>query len=313
MAPEVAICITTFRRPDGLKRLLQSIDQLTFTRGAPPGITVIVVDNDAAGPLEASHPDLRSWTRWPLDYRVEPRRGVSHARNAALRAAGKDVDFIAFVDDDEWVSAVWLEALLEMQRRVNCTVVQGPVLPVFENEPLPWMALGRFYEVGPFENGKPIAYGATGNCLIRKEAIDALGLTFDMRFNLSGGEDLEFFDRLSRAGHTIVAASEAIAYEWVPAARMRFGWVMRRGFRTGHSLGLISIARGSPRGYANRIAKSAGRLLKGLAELSILGIFDRVRAVRGAVNVAWAVGTLAAFAHVKVDHYGAPAVNSQGR
>ena len=44
-APRVCLCVPTFRRPDGLRKLLAHVEQLNY---AGP-IDVIVVDNDAEG------------------------------------------------------------------------------------------------------------------------------------------------------------------------------------------------------------------------------------------------------------------------
>jgi len=41
---KVAICAITFRRPEGLRRLLQAISALTFQTD-PPEIEIVIVDN----------------------------------------------------------------------------------------------------------------------------------------------------------------------------------------------------------------------------------------------------------------------------
>ena len=43
----------------------------------------------------------RRWLRHPLTYAIEKRRGIPQARNAALARVLGEVDWIAFVDDDE--------------------------------------------------------------------------------------------------------------------------------------------------------------------------------------------------------------------
>ena len=63
-----------------------------------PDFEVIVVDNAPAGTEVA---DLVASRAWPVPVRriVEPRPGLSWARNAGLRAAMGD--FVAYLDDDE--------------------------------------------------------------------------------------------------------------------------------------------------------------------------------------------------------------------
>ena len=91
----VAVCIITYKRPDGLTRLLKGINALTF-RGERPGLRVIVVDNDEAASgrktCDAVQPDLS----YKLEYFIEPRRGIPFARNKAVAVAKHMADFIAF-------------------------------------------------------------------------------------------------------------------------------------------------------------------------------------------------------------------------
>lgn len=49
MAPvRVAVCIITYRRPDGLRRALDAVAAQVFD-GARPDLRVLIVDNDEAG------------------------------------------------------------------------------------------------------------------------------------------------------------------------------------------------------------------------------------------------------------------------
>ena len=58
------------------------------------------------------------------------------------------------------------------------------------------------------------------------------GLEFDPAF-ASGGEDVDFFKRASRAGYTFVWCEEAPAYELVPPERCRKSYFLRRGLHQG--------------------------------------------------------------------------------
>ena len=48
-------------------------------------------------------------------HRVEGRRGIPQARNAAVAVALERADFVAFIDDDEVPSPLWLAELLRLR------------------------------------------------------------------------------------------------------------------------------------------------------------------------------------------------------
>jgi succinoglycan biosynthesis protein ExoM len=284
----VAICIATFRRPEGLRSLLDSLNLLAFVSVAAPRITVVIVDNDCDSQL--TEVDRR--VAHPSVYRIEPTRGLAAVRNACLDLVPGDADMIAFVDDDEWVEPLWLDALLAMQAQTGADIVQGVVMPVYPRQAPYWMRAGGYHEVGPFADGAPLAHGASGNILILQSAIQRAAARFHPDFNMTGGEDVDFFHHLLTHGCRMVAASGAVAYETVPLERMTLGWILKRRFRTGHTLGAIARRQG---GVGTRLLKATGRLGVGALQ-AVSGLFGSpTRAVMGLTNMAWALGTWSAF------------------
>ncbi len=94
---QVAVCVITYHRPQGLARLLDGLSRLTFD-GDPPGIRCIVVDNDRAGTARALCDQIRPGFRWEPEYYIEPRRRISFARAmAGACVRGKD-HLIALID-----------------------------------------------------------------------------------------------------------------------------------------------------------------------------------------------------------------------
>ena len=81
--PTLAVCIATYRRPTGLFALLGALDVQGFSDD-PPNVRVIVVDNDTHESARDVCEQARGWLRHPIDYVTEPRKGIPHARNAAL-------------------------------------------------------------------------------------------------------------------------------------------------------------------------------------------------------------------------------------
>ena len=258
----VAICIASCRRPAQLRRLLESLDVLAFT-GEPPEIEIHLADNDPQGSARAVCEDAQDWLRHPLSYRIEPRPGIPQARNASLAPALGRVEWIAFVDDDEWVDPHWLDALLARQRKSGADVVTGPVLSRFGATAPAWIVEGGFYEAPRFADGSARPTAFTGNTLVRASVLEAQPRWFDER--LAIGEDAELFFRLAANGHRIVWADDALAYENVPAERLRLAAILRRGFREGVARARMDLWLSMPGGAAWIALRGAGRLMQGLA------------------------------------------------
>lgn len=287
-APSVSICIPSYRRPEGLFALLGALDGLEFS-GPLPEIQVVVVDNDAEGSARPVCENARSWLRHPLRYVVEKRKGIPVARNAAV-AAGRDAEWIAFIDDDETPEPCWLDALFETQRACDADVVTGPVLPRFAQEPPAWVRRGRFFESLSHATGERIGTAYTNNVLVRTACLDALPALFDERFLLGVGEDRDLFERIAAAGGRIVWSAEARVHEHVPADRARVRWLLRRGFRVGASNTHITRTRAEGLVAARVLSHGAWCIAKGLGLSSQALLGRSATAVRGLQLAAFGFG-----------------------
>ncbi len=288
----VAVCCITFHRPDGLRRLLDGLERLTFERVSAPRVTVIVVDNDAAEPMRGMIEAMRPAFRWPLVYASEPVQGVASARNRYLDLVPGGADYIASIDDDEVPVPGWLDALLHVARRHDARIVQGPVCPDFVEAPPGWVARGRFLELGPYQDGATLHFGYAGNCLIDTAVVRELGLRFDARFNRTGGEDQHFFGIAQAAGIRIVTARDAIIHETVPPQRTRLGYLLRRRFRMGNTLAMIDRIEGRAGGRLKRALKGCGRLGVGAGQCVLLAPRGLAGVATGLCNMAWGFGAL---------------------
>jgi glycosyltransferase involved in cell wall biosynthesis len=302
--PWVAVCVCTFQRPQGIRALLASLDALAF-EGPAPRITIVIADNAPDAPAFASSDEAQAASRWSVIYVAEPRRGIATARNAALRAVPSGVTAVAFVDDDETVVPEWLEALLATMIRTGAEVARGPVRPVYAETPPAWVTALNVFGAGPFVEGAPLTTAATNNVLVDHAFIQRHGLAFDPRFDLTGGEDEEFFGRVRLAGGRIVASARAEVFDMIPASRLSFKWAWRRQCRRGDTL--TRIARLRRRGLAMRFAKACGALGYGALD-ALLGVRSETRRVRGLLEIGRALGMFAGFVGVPVEEYGEAAV-----
>jgi glycosyltransferase involved in cell wall biosynthesis len=164
----------------------------------------------------------------PFRYCVEPRPGLSWARNAGIAAAKSDI--IAYIDDDEQPDEDWLAWIangFSRGDRVGC--VSGIVLPArldnaVENlfEQIGGHSKGRgfvpetFTKSGPQSPLWPLPpFGVGANMAFRREALDRIG-GFDVALGAGtptgGGEDTLAITMVMLTGYQVVY--EPFALMW---------------------------------------------------------------------------------------------------
>ncbi len=299
LAHLATICITTFRKPLGLTRLLEAIRDLEVPEGWE--FDVVVVDNDPAGTARAA---IEQVANLEVRYLVELVRGVSHARNRAIRET-RGASWVAFLDDDEWPDPQWLRRLVDVQVETGADVVIGPSVPTFELDPPVWIREGRFFERTRPPTGTPVPFWLerTTGVLIRRTCFDALGEEpFDGRYALAGGEDVYFFETAQRRGAMIVWVDDAIVHEFVPATRSNARWVLLRSFRTGNSRSLTLLLEGGGR------ARRSERALRGAVDIGfgialLVMARDKAHGMVGIARSALGLGLVAGAIGIRYDEY----------
>jgi glycosyltransferase involved in cell wall biosynthesis len=303
----VAVCVATYRRREGVRTLLASLDAVDLAP-IPAELTIVIVDNYPDAPAFENGDEAARASRWPVIYLHEPRRGIVAARNRCLSAVPETAEFVAFVDDDESVTPGWLQAMLGTFEETGATAVQGPMVPRYEAEPPAWLVELGVFRIGPFVQGERLHSAATGNSMIRAGFLREHRLRFDPRFNESGGEDEEFYTRLREAGGRIHAAAGADVYDIVPAQRMTLRWYLRRRFRMGNTLGRIALMHGQ--GRARRAVKGVLAIGYGVVVAAFLGFGSRSRAIDALGQVARGLGMFAAFLRLGFSEYSDASVSS---
>lgn len=291
-AKRVAVCALTCNRPHGAAQLLEGLARQRFA-GDTPDLRVVVIDNDSGGSgREAVEAARAAGFPWPLHYAVETTRGIPFGRNRALREAG-DVDFVAFIDDDETPAEDWLDRLIATQRQTGADIVTGPVLPRFEQQPPAWVARGRFFERRRHRTGERLHYARTSNVLIASGVYADTPSPFPESFALNGGDDTYFFKRAHLDGSSIVWADDAVVVEDVPPTRVDTRWLMRREFRRGNTLSLClrGLEDSWPR-RAKRVGAGLAQIVRGAVEVPVGAFRGRHAVVAGLQRIWFGAGLL---------------------
>jgi len=92
----IAVAVITFKRPDGLAKLLECCAKQVRTADRPYRLSVLVVDNDAAGSARQIAESAGGMRAFDVLYVLEARQGIPIARNAALDGLPADADFACF-------------------------------------------------------------------------------------------------------------------------------------------------------------------------------------------------------------------------
>ena len=222
-APRCSVVVCTRERPNDLRRCLNSLAIQDH-----PNFAVWVIDN---APTNGSTRQVAESLGTDLDihYVVEPRPGLSRARNAGLRAE-LEGDVVAWLDDDEIADPLWLSELARaFDKRPEIVAASGAVVPAelhtsaqvwFEQfgghskgrgftadefSPHTWSEQHPLYPLPPF--------GVGANMAFRTKALRRLG-GFDEALGAGtpaqGSEDTKMFTDLLREGDTVAYRPSAV-------------------------------------------------------------------------------------------------------
>lgn len=280
----ITVAIASFRRPMQLAALIPLIlDQFVSVGGHFGGsiLQLLIVDNDPAG---TAFPACEPYLPRDVQYVLESERGISAARNRALRESLSD-DVLIFIDDDETPEPGWLLGLLRTWSDDGADVVSGPVVSVFDGDQDDWVSAGEFYDRthrARTASGTRIRAAATNNLLIDMGFVRRTGIDFDPRFGLSGGEDTMFTRSLDRAGATMLWCADAVVIDHVPRERMSREYVLSRTYTMSNASNLVEILvrpRGAERGlWRVRVAAVGSvRIVSGLARIGLGALTGSMR------------------------------------
>lgn len=234
----ICVAICTRQRPELLRRMLNSCANVTSE--LRKGLIFLVVEN---GPASYGEAIVSEFTGRLNIFNInEPRIGLVNARNSAIEFFLKtDADWFASVDDDGTISTEWIEGYLAAQKALpDARVFAGPTPQIELEYTTKWYQ----YRKMPI---RPLGYDnwrvSTANTLIKRDIFSSDGenMRFDMRNNLSGGEDTQFFRRLYKKKIPILWVPTAVILERVDERRGEFGYRIRRDIEFWQNRGKIEF------------------------------------------------------------------------
>ena len=192
---DVSVIIPTYKRDQLLAQCLRSLSVQDYSSG---NIEIIVIDDsgrrsvdDLRRKLAFAHPHFQVLT--------QDHKGPAAARNLGVRSARGQI--ICFTDDDCSVAPDWISRMVRAhEQHPRLSAVGGMTLTATNRTTVlasQYLANGS---IDTFVNGKiETVFFPTCNVSFKRQVI--ADNAFDEFFPFPGGEDLEIFWRLFKAGH----------------------------------------------------------------------------------------------------------------
>jgi GT2 family glycosyltransferase len=223
--PLISVVVCTRDRPESLTMTLRDLAGLKYS-----SFEVVVTDN-APSSDATRNVVLNEFGDDPrFRYVLEPRPGLSRARNRGIQEASGDI--VAFTDDDVRVDPWWLDGIFRgFQAAPDVSCVTGLIATAQVNNAVQlyfhiragWGASceRRLFDLFENRDDSPLypyavgAFGAGANFAMARAALKEIG-DFDEALGAGtpagGGEDLNMFMRVILDGHCLVYEPSAVVW-----------------------------------------------------------------------------------------------------
>jgi glucosyl-dolichyl phosphate glucuronosyltransferase len=246
----VTVTIQTYNRAQMLAETLESLRSLRCPAGVE--YEILVVDNNSADGTPEVIREYSSLLAPRLRSVFEPRQGLSHARNCALREAKGQI--VSFLDDDVIVDPDWLAAVSGAFAQYSAAVVGGKSYLIYPRQKPDWLTAEHEELLSLLDHGDEVLVGTQN---------DLFGLNFSVRRdvavrvggfnptlgrsgqNLASGEERELQDKIAAIGGVVVYEPHAIVGHIVAPERLTKRWFVRRVYQSARSGQRMRFARQS--------------------------------------------------------------------
>ena len=239
----LSLVIATYNRAE---QLMVTLGSVAVQNAAPATWECIVVDNNSADDTRQRVESFaREHNRLNIRYIFESNQGLSHARNAGIKASRGDI--IAFVDDDERIVEEFITAYIELfDQHPDAMAAGGKIVAEYPTGRPRWMS---HYTEQPIAN--PMDFGNSvrlfpagripggGNMAMRRRLLESVGV-FNTALGrtgkrLLGGEESDLFERIARHGYKVYYVPRAVMYHIIPAEKLTRDYFVRLATNTGIS------------------------------------------------------------------------------
>lgn len=245
---KISVIICTYNRNEYLEKALNSLISQDFP---PHEFEIIVVDNNSTDNTKQAIDEVKKSSPVKINYVLEKRQGLSHARNRGIREASGRI--VAFIDDDAVAEKNWLKEIVATFEDVNPVpgCVGGKVLPIWEASRPEWLSesllihlsildlgeLPRWIEENEFVCGTNMAF--------LNQSVEDAGF-FETRLgrrgkSLTSNEEVLLFHKLRMVGGNIYYQPRVIVNHVIPEERIKKRWFFKRAFAQGISDYIFNI------------------------------------------------------------------------
>lgn len=299
----LVIGIPTYKRECMLKKTIASVLINRIDSHLIKKIDIVVVDNDAERSAEALITKFKEDVSgiFNIHYHCQAEKGLAKVRNEIFRLGfALSPDYIVFIDDDEYASKIWLQELTEKAVNLKADMVLGRVIPMFEKEINE--GLKYWFKYPNFRDGMSIDFLVTHNLIIRSQFIINNALSFDLRFNTTGGEDSFFGIQALNKGAKIFFAQNALVFETIPERKSNLKWLITRYFRFSSTFVHVLKLERKYTLLFKKFLTSIAYLILGIPALFLLLLPIKLR-FWGVIKISESIGGFAGMININYQEY----------
>jgi glycosyltransferase involved in cell wall biosynthesis len=236
---KLSVIVSTRNRAHAIVGCLDSI-AASLAKAAPLDAEIVVVDN---GSQDATSRIVEQWatsSAFPVRLLVEPRPGLSVARNRALRTAQGEL--FVFTDDDCRLSQEYVNDLLGHDAADTEPVLRGGRVELGDHTDLPitiktTTTRQRFNRrTNPATDDCIVGQINGCNMTMRRALVEKLG-PFDERFgvgsSIESSEDSDYLFRAYLAGFTLEYVPDMTVFHYHGRKQKPVGYKLYRGYSIG--------------------------------------------------------------------------------